>query len=103
MRSGRKLAAEGGDHAPRVLPANAVQPPGASFEQNTTGKQKALLVKDLLRATASQVASEPLGAMVIVPRRPAERIGGRLAESVPRLPIPPAHQSPRLETLGLWY
>ena len=107
MRSGRRIAAEavavvwsliatarGGDHAPRVLAANAVQPPGASFEQETTRKQKVLLAKDTLRATASRLASEPLRATAIASRRLVERLGVRLVESVPLLPIPPAHQSP---------
>ncbi len=107
MRSGRRIAAgatpvilwlavaaRGDDHAPRVLPANAVQPPGASFEQDTTGKQKALLVKDVLRATASELASEPFRAISTASRRLVERLGVRVVESIPGLPFPPTHQSP---------
>jgi len=106
MRSGRKVAAEaalavfllpmmawGGNRAPRVLPANAVQPPGASFEQSSTKEQKVVLVKDLVRATVAKVASEPLQATTAAPRRLAERLGVRAAEFIPLVPIPPAHQS----------
>ncbi len=107
MRSGRRIAvraalvvlwlavaAMGGDRSPRVLVPNAVQPPGASFEQDTTSRQKILLVKDSLRATASELASEPFRATATASRRLVERLGVRVAESIPRLPIPPAHQSP---------
>jgi phosphatidylserine/phosphatidylglycerophosphate/cardiolipin synthase-like enzyme len=86
--------AVGDDHAPREVPSNAVQPPGASFEKHISRGQKVLLVKDLIRATAAEVAHEPVGSLAHGVHRMAERVGVRLAESVPILPIPPAHQSP---------
>ena len=87
------MTATAGDHAPRELPSNAVQPPGASFEKHITRGQKVLLVKDLIRATLAQSAHEPVRSAAIGVHRMVERLGVRLAESVPILPIPPAHQS----------
>src|SRR3954470_4174439 len=85
--------ANAGDHTPRELPSNAVQPPGASFERNITRAQKLLLVKDLVRATAAQVVSHPVRSARVGAHRLVERLGVRLAESVPVLPVPPSHQS----------
>jgi phosphatidylserine/phosphatidylglycerophosphate/cardiolipin synthase-like enzyme len=86
--------ASAGDLTPRELPSNAVQPPGASFERSITRAQKRLLVKDLARATVSQVVRQPVRSVRVGAHRLAERLGVRLAESVPVLPVPPAHQSP---------
>ena len=85
--------ATGGDHAPRGLPTNAVQPPGASFEKHVSRGQKVLVVKDLIRSTVAQAVHRPVRSAALGAHRLAERLGVLLAESVPVLPIPPAHQS----------
>ena len=91
---GSGCLAIGGDHARRELPANAVQPPGASFEHEISAAQKAMLLRDTLRATVAEVAHRPVRSTVAGARRLAERVGVRLAESVPvtahpaRPPVP---------------
>jgi cardiolipin synthase len=87
-------AAAGRDHAPREVPTNAVQPPEASFEKHISRGQKVLLVKDLIRSTASEAAHCPLRSAALGARRLTERFGVLVAESVPVLPIPPTHQDP---------
>ena len=68
-------AARGGEHAPRELPANAVQPPGASFEREITWQQKAMLCRDTLRSTVAEVARHPARSAVFGTSRLAERAG----------------------------
>ena len=93
VASSLAASATGGDLLPRELLANAVQPPGASFEKDVTRAQKVLLVKDLIRATLAHVAREPVRSARSGAHRLAERVGVRLAESIPISPIPPGHQS----------
>ena len=85
---------EAGDHAPRELPANALQPPGASFEREITGRQKSLFVRDTLRATAAQVARHPVRSAAFGAARLVERAGVLLAESIPHSPWPLGVQDP---------
>ena len=85
------VLAKGGDHPRRELPANAVQPPGVSFEDAVSHAQKAMLVRDTLRATVAQTVHHPLKSSVLGAGRLIERIGVRLSESVPGLPAP-GHQ-----------
>src|SRR5262249_997950 len=80
------------DHASREVPTNAIQPPGNSFEKHISRGQKILLVKDLIRPTALEPAPRPLRSAALGVHRLVERSGVRLAESIPTLPIPPAHQ-----------
>jgi cardiolipin synthase A/B len=87
-------AAKGGEHAPRVLPANAVQPPGASFEREVTWQQKTLLVGDTLRSTMAEVARHPARSALFGSARLAERAGVLLAETVPHSPWPLGDQDP---------
>ncbi len=82
-----------GDHQPRELPANAVQPPGASFVRDITREQKALVVKDMLRATVAESLRRPLRSAVFGAGRLAERAGVLAAEAVPIAAIP-GRQSP---------
>ncbi len=84
-------AALGGDHAPATVPSNALQPPGSHFEKTVTREQKLLLAKDVLRATASEVAHRPIRSTARGVHRLAERLGVLASESVPILP---AHQDP---------
>ncbi len=87
-------SAGGGDHSPAELPSNAVQLPGSHFEKTTTREQKALAIKDLVRATAGAVARRPARSTAVGAGRLAERLGVLAAESVPVLPAPPGHQDP---------
>lgn len=88
------VAARGGDHPARVLPANAVQPPGASFEQDATRRQKAMLVRESLGATVAGFVARPLRATALASARVAERLGVRVAGTVPGLPLAPSDPSP---------
>lgn len=88
------LSTLAGEHAARVVPPNAVQPPGASFEKTITSAQKSLLLKDSLRATLSQAVHEPLGSAAAGTRRLAERVGVRVAGRLPVGPALPLGQSP---------
>ena len=74
-----------GDRRRRELPANAVQPPGANFEDQVSHRQKAMLVRDVTLATVSQLVHQPLNSTVIGVSRFAERVGVRLSEAVPGL------------------
>ncbi|MCA1686095.1 MAG: phosphatidylserine/phosphatidylglycerophosphate/cardiolipin synthase family protein [Planctomycetia bacterium] len=84
----------GGDHPPRERPPNAVQPPGASFEKQISRGQKALLVKDTLRATVAESARNPVRSAAVGASRLSERLAVRVTESIPRSPVPPGRQSP---------
>ena len=84
----------GGDHSAREVPTNAVQPPGASFEKHVSRGQKVLLVKDLIRSTVAQSIRQPIRSAALGAGRLTERLGVLGAESIPFLPIPPAHQDP---------
>jgi cardiolipin synthase len=86
--------ARGGGLGDRELPANAVQPPGASFERHLTRGQTALFLRDTLRASAAAVVHEPVASAANVARRATERLAVRLVEAVPTCPIPPGHQCP---------
>lgn len=86
--------ATGGDRPRRELPTNAVQPPGASFEEHVSRDQKALFLRDTLRETALKVARAPFRSAVVGTRRLAERVGVAVAESIPRAPAPPGRQDP---------
>jgi cardiolipin synthase A/B len=82
-----------GDHPPREVPSNALQPPGSHFEKSITREQKVLVVQDLLRATAARLARRPIRSTALGVHRLAERLGVRVAESVPFATLP-AHQDP---------
>ena len=82
------VSAKGGDHPRRELPANALQPPGMSFEDKISRAQKAMLLRDTIRATATQVVHQPIKSTVAGAGRFAERVGVRLSESIPGVPLP---------------
>ncbi|WP_435011449.1 phospholipase D-like domain-containing protein [Tundrisphaera lichenicola] len=84
----------GGDHVPRERPANASQPPGASFERHVSRQQKTLLVKDTLRATGMEFAHHPVHSTVFGVSRLVERAGVLLAERIPHSPWPLGFQDP---------
>jgi cardiolipin synthase len=77
-----------GDHGPRAVPPNAIQPPGASFERQITRQQRVLFVKDVLWASALEIATEPCRTMVVGAHRLTERTGVHLAESSAHSPLP---------------
>jgi cardiolipin synthase len=80
------VTAVGSDEAPRELPANAIQPPGASFERHITGRQKRQLVGDVLRDTVHQAVSEPCRTTLLGVGQSVERVGVRWVEANPFLP-----------------
>jgi phosphatidylserine/phosphatidylglycerophosphate/cardiolipin synthase-like enzyme len=86
--------ARGGDHAPRELPPNAVQPPGASFEKHLTGAQERLALGETLRASAAALAREPARVLAMRAHRLGERLAVRAVEAIPHSPYPPGHQCP---------
>ncbi len=66
---------------------------GPASRNTSPAPQKVLLVKDLIRATLAQVGRQPVRSTSIGAHRLAERLGVRLAESIPVSPVPPGHQS----------
>ena len=83
-----------GDRPRRELPENAVQPPGHSYEEEVTGAQKIMLLRDTLHSTVAEVARRPVRTTLAGARRLGERLGVRLAESTPGPALTPRHQSP---------
>lgn len=83
-----------GDHGDRVLPPNAVQPPGASFEREISREQKMLLLRDEIRQTCQAIKAAPIRSLEIGSARLLERIGVRLASAIPHTPVPPFDQCP---------
>ena len=69
----------------RVLPANAVQPPGASFEgQPAIGRaQKIKIAKDIAGDTLRQAVRDPIGSTFRLGGRAAERLVVRAVEIAP--------------------
>ena len=84
----------GGIQDGRELPPNAVQPPGASFEKTVSTEQWSLLLRDTLHATCAEIAHEPIRSAIIGSLRMTERMGARVAGSIPGSRIPPGHQCP---------
>ncbi len=87
-------AARGGGHPPRVSPPFASQPPGASFEKHITRAQKAMVLRDCWRATVAEAVHHPLISVGMGPGRLAERVAVGVSETIPKSPVPPAHQCP---------
>lgn len=77
--------ARGGDHEPRVLPANAIQPAGASYAGYPVvgQKQNVEIVKEILSGTASQWIHHPVCATALGARRFTERLAVRAVEVAP--------------------
>ena len=89
-------AARGGDHAPRELPANAVQPPGASFEKHITPGRRSCSSRTWSGTPSARPAREPVRSAAVVSERLAEppgRAGRRPVAAIAR-PVPPGHQAP---------
>src|SRR4051812_10338803 len=84
----------GGLQEGRELPPNAVQPPGASFEKTVATEQWWLLLRETLHATCSEIAHQPIRSAIIGSQRMTERMGARVAGSIPGSPNPPGHQCP---------
>lgn len=82
------VLARGGDHRRRELPANAVQLPDEDSEDNVSHAQKAMLLRDTIRATIHQAVHHPIKSTATAAGRLAERIGVRLSRSVPGLSAP---------------
>lgn len=77
--------AHGGDRGPRVLPPNAIQPPGASYEGYPAvhRDQKVAIVKEIVSGTAEATIRQPISAPLLAARRLTERLSVRAVELVP--------------------
>jgi phosphatidylserine/phosphatidylglycerophosphate/cardiolipin synthase-like enzyme len=91
---------DGGEHAPRVLPENAVQPPGASFEGYPVigTRQKVWIGENILGESARELAIRPIRGLGMMTIRPLERLTVRAKEITPIAKI--GHMSPICDPLA---
>jgi cardiolipin synthase len=83
--AGFPALAFGGDHQPRVLPAYAIQPPGASYENYPAigREQKVEILKEILHDTATATVCRPIRSTALLARRMSERLAVRGIELLP--------------------
>jgi cardiolipin synthase A/B len=103
LEAGLSALVSGCAGAPRVLPENAIQPPGdARFDgyPEIGRRQRIRIAEEALRASADELIRMPLGSIAQVTGRTAERLAVRVREALP-ITLPPQLHPGRVRAFDL--